>query len=397
MKKLIGKTVLALALLISVAPAALSGPSILVDVTNGVVLAAKEPHRRWYPASLTKLMTAYLALKAIRDTEKTEKSPVVITQNAASEPPSKMGYPVGSKLTLENAIKIMMVKSANDVSVAVGESIAGSEVGFVKMMNAEAERLGMAGTRFANPHGLPDKRQYTTARDLAVLVSAMRREFPDQTRFYKLEAIQAGNKLMENYNVLIGRFDGADGMKTGFICASGFNLAASATRNGRTLTAIVLGAKGPEERAERAANMLAEGFAQPAEGKPDLAAYRPDIQPVETTDMRPVICTKAARSWRWNERDSEGRMIFRTPHLRPMGRDPFAEKVALGGTVGEPTEVFNYADVPIPTTRPDYTAPVEITETSFVADAASVEENPALQGTIVDGIPIPTPRPVVSQ
>lgn len=377
-----------------------AGTSIVVDVGTGAVLSADQAHRRWYPASLTKLMTTYLALRAIKSGGKTILSPVVMSKNAAAEPPSKMGYPPGSVLTLDNAIKIMMVKSANDVSVAVGEAIAGSETGFVKLMNETALRLGMSGTRFANPNGWHSEDQYTTARDMAVLVVALRREFPEHAGYFSMEALKAGKRILETYNVLIGRFAGADGMKTGFVCASGFNLAASATRGGRTLTAIVLGAESPEERAEKAADLLAAGFEMSGSGAPAIERFLPETTPTEATDMRPEVCSKKARSGRARERDENGKMIFRTPHIHPRAGDPHAVVVGLGGAVGELPEVHNYADVPVPTPRPD-TGPVIAPEPEAAsgkkAGNAAEPDNNGLPGTIVTAIPVPEPRVSAAQ
>ena len=157
---------------------AVAGPHIVVDVGSGRVLDESEPFRRWFPASLTKLMTVYVTFRAIRAGEITLKSPVVISANAAKEPPSKMGYPKGSVLTVDNAIKILMVKSANDIATALGESVGGSEAAFAARMNAESRRLGMSGSRWVNAHGLHNDNQYTTAHDLALLASAIRAEFP---------------------------------------------------------------------------------------------------------------------------------------------------------------------------------------------------------------------------
>ncbi len=234
---------------------AAANPSIAVDVATGKVYQQQEAFQRWYPASLTKMMTAYVAFRALQSGQMTLDSPVRMTVNAAKEPPSKMGYKPGSVMTLDTALKIMLVKSANDVAVAVAEAVGGTESGFVQRMNEEAQRIGMVGSHFANPNGLHNPNNYTTARDLAVLAVQLRREFPQYAHYFATEAIDpgAGKKVQANYNILLGRYDGADGMKTGFVCASGFNLASSATRNGRTVLAIILGADRQEARAVQAA------------------------------------------------------------------------------------------------------------------------------------------------
>ncbi len=338
----------------------LAGPSVVIDVKSGKVLSHQDAFQRWYPASLTKLMTGYLAFRAVKSGELTMKSPVRMSRNAASEPPSKMGYKIGSAMTLDNAIKMMMVKSANDVSVAVGETISGTEEQFVALMNSEARRLGMTGTRFANPNGLPDKRMYSTARDLAVLTAAIRREFPQYRSYFATEAIKAGKRTLRSYNLLLGRFSGADGMKTGFICASGFNLIASATRKNRTLVAVVLGATSPEIRAEKAAKLLVNGFKRTGFSSPTLKNLKPyGSGRNKVMDIRSKICTAEARKARRKARDKKGKMVIRSSHIRPMNRAPKTVRVGLGGATGPAGKAVFYADVPVPTPRPDIAPAVE--------------------------------------
>ena len=242
-------------------PAALAGANITVDAGNGEILSQEDAFQRWYPASLTKLMTVYVAFRMIKSGQVTLDTPIKITALAAKQPPSKMGYKVGSELTLDNALKIMMVKSANDIAMAVGETLGGSSDKFAVLMNAEAKRLGMTGSHFVNPNGLHSDDHYTTARDLAILTLQLRREFPQYAHYFDIEAIDyGGKKLQPNLNALIGRFQGADGMKTGFVCPSGYNLIGSATRNGRTIITVVLGELKLTTRATKAAELLAKGF-----------------------------------------------------------------------------------------------------------------------------------------
>jgi len=336
---------------------ALAAASIVIDVATGRVLSHENAFQRWYPASLTKLMTAYVAFRAVRAGEVTLKSPVVVSARAAKEPPSKMGYKPGSVLTLDDALKILMVKSANDIATAVGESLAGSEAAFAARMNAEARRLGMSGTHFVNAHGLHNPNQYSTARDLGILAATIRREFPEYAGYFSLEGIQTDKNLMRSHNLLLGRFDGADGMKTGFICASGFNLVGSATRRGRTLIAVVVGATSQQERTEIAARLLSEGFQRSGRsGTPigNLAPYGRNRD--KAVNMRAAICSKEAQAERWNERDPDGKLIVRSPYLRPMHREPRVVPVRLGGAVGPLPDIAapaRYANVPIPTPRPE--------------------------------------------
>lgn len=244
------------------------GAYVLVDAKNGAVIDQKNATRKWYPASLTKLMTAYVTFKAIRAEKIGLNSAVVQSQNSASEPPSKMGFKVGTKFTVDTALKIILIKSANDVAVALGEAVAGSESGFIAMMNAEARRLGMTHTRFSNPHGLPDNSQVTTARDMAILAMALRRDFPESRDFYNHPGIRFGKKTLRSANrEFLLRVKGANGMKTGYICNSGYNVAASVTRRGRTLIAIILGASSGLERTAFARQLFDAGFKKGRRGK----------------------------------------------------------------------------------------------------------------------------------
>lgn len=334
----------------------LAGPSLVFDVRNGRVLEHEDIFKRWYPASLTKLMTAYVAFRAVKAREMQFNSPIHVSRNSASEPPSKMGYKPGSVLTLDNALKILFVKSANDIATAVAESVGGSEQAFVARMNAEAARLGMWGTHYVNAHGLFAREQYTNARDLAVLVRALRTEFASYSRYFSIEAIGYNGHVQRNYNILIGRYPGADGMKTGFVCESGFNLIGSATRRGRTLAAIVLGTSSQTERAEKAAELLTKGFSKSGFGAPRLEALRPEPGvSLAATNMRPVICNAEARSERWENRDEKGRLVVDQRYLQKMDHAPTVVQVGLGGANGPESTVPRYADVPIPTPRPDYT------------------------------------------
>src|SRR5690606_24158462 len=194
------------------------------------------------------------------------------------------------------------VKSANDVATAIGESLAGSESVFAAWMNAEAGRLGMRDSHFVNAHGLHSPEQYTSARDLALLVRAIRVEFPQYANLFSIEAIQSGKTKMPNGNLLVGRFAGTDGMKTGYICASGFNLVSTATRNGRTLAAIVLGSLSQVERAEMSAALLAQGFSRRSGAGTPIANLKRGAVPTGPVDIRNSVCTAEAAAKRNEKR-----------------------------------------------------------------------------------------------
>ena len=271
--------------------ASASTPALVIDADSGKVLYAERATDPWYPASITKLMTAYVALSAVREGRVSLDTPLTISEFAHSMPPSKMGFPPGIEITLDNALKIIMVKSANDVSVAIAEGIGGSVEGFADMMNAAAHRLGMRESRFVNPHGLPDDRQQTSARDMAILGRALLREFPEHAGYFRIGAIKFGRRVMNNHNGLMGRYEGADGMKTGFICASGFNVVASATRNGRRLITIVMGSPSAAERTIKAAALFDHGFNSWGLGAPTVEQL-PVSNVINAPNMRPIICER---------------------------------------------------------------------------------------------------------
>ena len=233
---------------------------LVIDVENGKVLYAQNAGYPWYPASVTKLMTAYVTLRAVNEGRLNLDTPLVVSANAAAQSPVKMGFAVGTVVTVDNALKMLMVKSANDMAVVLAEGVAGSIESFADEMNATARRLGMIQSSFVNPNGLPADDQITSARDLAILARAILRDVPEYDYYWHLPGIRMGKMVRWNYNTLIGRYPGADGMKTGFICAAGFNLVASATRNGRRLIAVVLGAPSSAARAMKAAQLLERGF-----------------------------------------------------------------------------------------------------------------------------------------
>jgi D-alanyl-D-alanine carboxypeptidase len=233
---------------------------LLIEASTGKVLQAENATYPWYPASVTKLMTAYTTLRAIKEGRISLNTLLTMSRNAVAQQPTKMGFSIGTTVTVDNALKMLMVKSANDIAVAIAEGVGGSIGGFADLMNANARRLGMSQSNFVNPNGLPAENHVTSARDLAILARALIREFPEYDSFWHISSIRYGNRVMRNYNSLIDRYPGADGMKTGFICASGYNVVASATRNGRRLIAVVLGSWSGAARAQKAAQLLERGF-----------------------------------------------------------------------------------------------------------------------------------------
>ena len=334
---------------------------IVVDVGKGTVLAHNDSDHRWAPASVTKVMTAYLVFQALKAGQLKLTSPVIISANAAKEPPSKMGYKAGTVVTVDNALKMMLVRSANDIAIALGETVGGSEANFVKLMNAQAQRLGMNGTTFRNPNGLPAEGQYSTARDLAVLARAIWMQFPEYRGYFAIPAIVAGNKVLRNYNTLVDHYRGANGMKTGFICASGFNVVASATKNGRTLIAVVLGEGSANERAITAAGLLDKGFTGGLGGMlgQNLANFRSRPSAAAPANLHEEICGKSREKG-----EAETVVASLGPRFETMppvnvftgGADP-----ALPGQGGAAPAAASPAgggavDIPLPRPRPAYPA-----------------------------------------
>lgn len=244
----------------SISKTAVAGPALLFDPSNGKVLYSEDLDTMWYPASLTKIMTAYLAFEAIKNGKLRLDDKIQCSLVATLQPPSKIGLPVGGELTVDMALQAIIIKSANDVTVMLAEAIAGSERAFVNKMNATAQRLGMTRTHFENTNGLPDPAQVTTARDLAKLARAVLAEHGQYAHYWTLPDMRIGKRRLGSHNALLRTFPGADGLKTGFTCDSGFNVVASATRDGRKLMAVVLGESSGDERAVRAASLLEHGF-----------------------------------------------------------------------------------------------------------------------------------------
>lgn len=268
---------------------------LLIEAQSGKVLYAENATQPWYPASITKLMTAYLTLRAVKEGRISFDTLLTVSENAASQQPSKMGFKAGTQVTVDNALKMLLVKSANDMAVVLAEGLAGSVEKFAEEMNEAAHRLGMTQTNYVNPNGLPAEGHVTSARDLGILARTLIKDMPEYDLYWHISAIKFGRRIIRNFNTLIDRYPGADGMKTGFICASGFNLVGSATRNGKRLIAIVLGAPSSPVRAVKAAQLLERGFQanplswlQPSLGTVDALA------PIDASppDLRDQMCGK---------------------------------------------------------------------------------------------------------
>jgi len=240
--------------------AAAAGPALVFEPFNGTVFYAEDPDAPWFPASLTKLMTAYVAFQALKAGTVKPDTNVVCSKKATEQAPSKLWLKEGESIPLDTALRVLIVKSANDVAVMIAETVADSEEAFVARMNEAARRLNMTRTTFVNVNGLPDERQVTTARDLAKLARAIIVEFPEYADLFTAIQVQVGKQMLRTHNGMLVSYPGADGMKTGFICDSGFNIVVSATRDGRKLVAVILGEPSIASRRERAVDLLDNGF-----------------------------------------------------------------------------------------------------------------------------------------
>jgi D-alanyl-D-alanine carboxypeptidase len=275
---------------------AMAGPALLFDPANGRVLYAEDQDDQWFPASLTKILTAYLVFEAIRDGKLDLQDKVKVSEPAFSQPPSRLGLPVGAEITVEVALQALIVKSANDAAVMLAEAVAGSQEAFAGRMNATAKRLGMTRSNFVNANGLPDAEQVSTARDLARLTIAVVRDFPSYAHLWAMEEMRFGKRVMRNHNPLLRSYEGADGMKTGFICDSGFNLVASASRDGQKLVAVVLGEVTGGERSTRAANLLEHGF-QTLGWKAMFGTESLDTLPLAADAKSAVSIRQSVKAW----------------------------------------------------------------------------------------------------
>lgn len=222
--------------------------AIVVDANTGRVLFEKNSRDARYPASLTKMMTLYLLFEALDADRVSLDTQIPVSAYAAKRPPSKIGFKPGQTIDVRSAILALAVRSANDVAAAVGEYLGGSEERFAAMMTAKARALGMQSTTFRNASGLPDEGQHTTAHDMAILGMALRRHFPHHYHYFSNREFTFAGKVIRGHNNLLGKVVGADGLKTGYIRASGFNLVTSVGRGGRRIVAVVMGGETAKSR-----------------------------------------------------------------------------------------------------------------------------------------------------
>jgi D-alanyl-D-alanine carboxypeptidase len=231
---------------------------LVVDAESGSILYAENADLRRHPASLTKMMTLYLLFEALESGRFSPDTELAVSATAARQPPSKIGVKAGSTIRVEDAVLALAVKSANDIAVVVAENLAGSEEAFAAQMTMKARALGMSATHFENASGLPDPGQITTARDMAILARALQRDFPGRYRVFSTREFSFEGRRYRSTNQLLGKVPGMDGIKTGYIRASGYNLAASVRRNGRRIIVIVMGGPSSDARNAQVAALVDE-------------------------------------------------------------------------------------------------------------------------------------------
>jgi D-alanyl-D-alanine carboxypeptidase len=234
--------------------------AIVVDASTGEVLYAKSADSPRFPASITKVMTLYLTFEALSEGRIHASDMITVSAHAAAQAPTKLGLRPGEQISVDDAMRSIAVKSANDMAVALAEYLGGSEDRFAALMTLRGQELGMTNTRYVNASGLPDNRQISSARDIAILSRAVMRDFPQYYGFFSIRSFTFRGETMTNHNHLLGQMPGVDGLKTGFTSASGFNLAASATRDGKRLIAVVLGGSSVAGRDNHMEDLLDTGF-----------------------------------------------------------------------------------------------------------------------------------------
>jgi D-alanyl-D-alanine carboxypeptidase len=368
------------ALFVCLAPGlAQANPMLLLDMDSGNVLIEQDAGAPWHPASLTKLMTAFVTFQAIADGRVSLDTPVIVSKHAWAQAPSKSGLAVGSTLTMQDALYVMLVKSANDIAVAVAETVGGSEPQFVTQMNSTAAKLGLTNTHYVDANGLNEDGNVTSARDLAVLALYIRQLYPQYMPIFGTQAVTLGKANLKSNNNLLTHFAGTTGMKTGYICASGQNIVATAERNGHSLMAVVLGSATVRERGEMTAEMFLQGFSGSAAGS-GKTILQVANKPGPATDMRPLLCGKGAKAYMAQRAAAftlglKGQPSYLTDKIQPR--------------VYAATNLGPQSNIPVPRPRPDGAPAASLPS---VADIAPVG-GPSPSISMIGEAPVPHQRP----
>ncbi len=299
LKRLLAPVALAIVVFAFAAPAHAKYASLVMDAETGQIIHQLNADTRNYPASLTKMMTLYQVFQALESQLWTLNTKLRISARAARQPASKLGLRRGQRISVEDAILALVTKSANDVATTVAENLSGSERTFALKMTATARKLGMSRTTFRNASGLPHRGQMSTARDMATLARALLRDYPVYYRYFSANAFNYAGITHRNHNKLLKTYAGVDGIKTGYIRASGFNLVASATRNGQRIIGVVFGGKSPNSRNAIMKRLLNIGFKAVNKGGTTQIAKAPSrATPRVTSKAKPRARPKARRTAR---------------------------------------------------------------------------------------------------
>ena len=260
--------------------------AIVIDAETGTTLYERDGDQQLRPASTTKVMTAYLTFQALRDGRLTLDQRLDVSSYAGSMPRTNLALKQSKikTITVENALKGMLVHSANDAAVVLAEAIAGDTASFATMMNETARNVGMTGTNFVNPNGLPDNNQYTTVQDMAKLSAAVIHDFPEYYEFFNTRTFRYNGVTYKNYNNMLGSYPGADGLKTGWISSSGYNLTASATRDGHRVIGVVFGARTPAERKSDMTELFDYGLEVMAKAPPAVLLPENPLDSIDTSN-----------------------------------------------------------------------------------------------------------------
>jgi len=321
--------------------------SIVVDAASGRILHARNIDTRLYPASMTKMMTLYMLFEAIDRGKLSMDSRLRVSTRAAGQPPSKLGLTAGSTIRVRDAIRALVTKSANDVATVVAEALGGTESQFARMMTNQARGLGMTQTTFRNASGLPNGGQKSTARDMALLALSLQQHFPHHYALFSTTSFRYGGRTYGTHNHLMKRYPGADGLKTGYIRASGFNVAFSARRNGHRLVGVVFGGRTARSRDDHMAELMNTGFA--AVAKPTYVSFAAAGRRLRVV-ARPDLPSAPAPT---------------PPHL-PPGKAAAAPQVASLPSTPNPTpgtspiRVITVAPLPVARPNPDGRGPVVV-------------------------------------
>ncbi|MDA1132841.1 MAG: D-alanyl-D-alanine carboxypeptidase, partial [Proteobacteria bacterium] len=284
----LGLLLAALPFVVAPAPpaAAATVSALAIDADTGEILYADNPDQAYFPASLTKMMTLYLAFEALDQGRLTLGQRLSVSRHAAAQPPSRLGLAPGETITVEHAILALVTKSANDIAVVLAEAMGGGEPEFARLMTRTARRIGMGRTNFRNASGLHDRLQYTTARDMAKLARALIQDYPEFYPYFSTPSFTYRGVTHRNHNALLGEYGGVDGIKTGYVRASGYNLTASALRDGARVIGVVLGGNTPSERDRAMVAVLDAGFRRVAtlQRREDILAF-PGRDPAQALAM----------------------------------------------------------------------------------------------------------------